>query len=158
MTSAAVEEYLSLTETMIAQPFPEADVQDAGGYGGPGYRVRILRASQDFWDDPDGQAWERAERELRADLEALGATFTERWGEPREVDLWPCLRAGCEGEAVPEPYASLSGHVVGVRVWPLPERGRWLGLAVGQEDKELPLELVAVVAAGSPLDRPGPVG
>ncbi|MGW3738706.1 hypothetical protein [Streptomyces sp. NPDC005148] len=48
-SSAALEEYLSLIDELLAQPFPEANFHDDAGCGGPEHRVRILRASQEFW-------------------------------------------------------------------------------------------------------------
>jgi hypothetical protein len=72
--------------------------------------------------------------------------------DPLVVDLWPCLRAGCEGEEVPEPLDSLSQQAVSMQAWPLRDRGRWLALTIGQQDKELPLELLAAVGRPTALD------
>ncbi|MFF0286833.1 hypothetical protein [Streptomyces sp. NPDC005262] len=52
-SSAALEEYLSLIDELLAQPFPETDFYDNTGCGGRQHRVRILRASQEA--DPDEQ-------------------------------------------------------------------------------------------------------
>ncbi|MFF4694090.1 hypothetical protein [Streptomyces sp. NPDC001307] len=144
-SSAAFEEYLALIDELLAQPFPEANFHDDTGWGGPEHRVRILRASQEFWDDDDGQAAREADADLRAYLDALIAALTARWGEPLVVDLLPYLRAGLEGEAVSEPINCLSQLAGSMQAWPRREPGRWLGLAIGQGDKELPLELLAAV-------------
>ncbi|MEU2738716.1 hypothetical protein ABZ656_25945 [Streptomyces sp. NPDC007095] len=53
---------------------------------------------------------------------------------------------------MPEPLNSLSQHAVGMHAWPHRDRGRWLALAIGQADKELPLELLAVVGQAPALD------
>ncbi len=98
-----------MIDELLAQPFPETNFRDATGCGGPGYRVRILRASQEFWDDDDGQAAREADADLRAYLEALIAALTARWGEPLIIDLLPYLRASLEGEAVSEPINCLRG-------------------------------------------------
>ncbi|GHF33397.1 hypothetical protein E5082_30670 [Streptomyces griseoluteus] len=148
-SSAALEKYLSLIDELLAQPFPEANFSDDTGCGGPDHRVRILRASQEFWDDDDGEAARKAEAELRAYLDALIAALTARWDEPLVVDLLPYLRAGLEGEAVSEPINYMSQLAGSMQAWPRRDPGRWLGLAIGQGDKELPLELLAAV--GQPL-------
>ncbi|MFI6728620.1 hypothetical protein NRF20_45045 [Streptomyces sp. R-74717] len=145
LSSAALEEYLSLIDGLLAQPFPETNFHDGTGCGGPEHRLRILRASQDFWDDDDGQAAREADADLRAYLDALIAGLTTRWGEPLVVDLWPYLRAGFEGEAVSEPINFLSQLAGSMQAWPHRDSGRWLALTIGQEDKELPLELLAAV-------------
>jgi hypothetical protein len=157
-SSADLEEYLSLIDELLAQPFPEANFHDDTGWGGPEHRVRILRASQEFWEDDDGQAAREADADLRACLDALIAAFSARWGEPLVVDLLPYLRADLEGEAVPEPINCLSQLAGSVLVWPHLDPGRWLGLAIGQGDKELPLELLAAVGQSVALEpsAPGP--
>ncbi|MEU5256339.1 hypothetical protein [Streptomyces longwoodensis] len=144
-SSATLEEYLSLIDELLAQPLPEANFDDGTGCGGPEHRVCILRASQEFWDDDDGEAACEAEAELRACLDALIAALTARWGEPLVVDLLPHLRAGLEGKAVSEPINRLSQLAGSMQAWPHRGPGRWLGLAIGQGDKELPLELLAAV-------------
>lgn len=145
-------EYLSTIATLAVQPFPEVTYDDASGEGGPEHHVRVLQVSRDFWDDDDGQAWVEAEVELQACLGDLAARLTTRWGDASVVDLGPYLSAGCEGEPVAEPLNYLSQQVVSMQVWPLPDNGRWLALAIGQADKELPLILFAAVGRASALD------
>jgi hypothetical protein len=139
-------------EDLLAQPFPETNSHDATGCGGPGHHVRVLRASQEFWDDHDGEAAREADADLHAHLDALIAALTARWGEPLVVDLSPYLRAGFEGEAVSEPINFLSQQAGSMQAWPHRDSGRWLGLTVGQADKELPLELLAAVGQTLALD------
>ncbi|MFF0559455.1 hypothetical protein [Streptomyces sp. NPDC004266] len=146
------EKYLSTIESLAVQPFPEATYADASGGGGPEHHVRELQVSRDFWDDEDGQAWVEAEAELQACLDDLAARLTNRWGDAFVVDLGPSLSACCEGEAVPEPLDYLSQQAVSMQVWPLPDSGRWLALAIGQADKELPLILFAAVGQAAALD------
>ena len=93
-----------------------------------------------------------AEAELQTCLDDLAARLTTRWGNAFVVDLGPYLSASCEGEPVPEPLDYLSQQVVRMQVWPLPDSGRWLALAIGQADKELPLILFAAVGRASALD------
>ncbi|MEV6979407.1 hypothetical protein [Kitasatospora sp. NPDC093806] len=146
------EEYLSTIDSLAAQPFPEAAFADATGCGGPEHRVRVLHVSRDFWEDDDGQAWAEAETDLRARLDDLAARLTTRWGSAYVVDLGPYLSAGCDGEPVPEPLDFLSQQAVSMQAWPLPTGDRWLALAVGQADKELPLVLLAAVGQTPTLD------
>jgi hypothetical protein len=144
-SSAAAEVYSLLIDELLGCPFPDARYRDGAGWGGPGHHVRILRASQDFWDDEGREAAREAEVGLQADLDALAAMLTARWGEPLTVDLWQHLRAGLEGGVVPEPVNSLCQLAGSMQVWPHPASGRWLALTIGQGDKELPLELLAAV-------------
>ncbi|MER7694981.1 hypothetical protein [Streptomyces sp. NPDC097610] len=146
------EEYLSTIDALVVQPFPEVTYVDASGGGGPEHHVRELQVSRDFWDDDDGQAWVEAEADLQACLDDLAARLTARWGNAFVVDLGPYLSAGCEGVPVPEPFDYLSQQVVSMQVWPLPDSGRWLALAIGQADKELPLILFATVCQASAFD------
>ncbi|UKY54738.1 hypothetical protein [Streptomyces inhibens] len=146
------EEYFATIDELAVQPFPEATYADTSGEGGPEHHVRVLMVSRDFWDDDDGQAWVGAEAELQTCLDDLAARLTTRWGNAFVVDLGPYLSASCEGEPVPEPLDYLSQQVVRMQVWPLPDSGRWLALAIGQADKELPLILFAAVGRASALD------
>ncbi|MEU6341074.1 hypothetical protein ABZ883_09000 [Streptomyces sp. NPDC046977] len=146
--TATLGDYLSLIDELLAGLFPETEADDANGYGGPHHRVCVLWNSRDFWDD-DGQAWREAEADGRARLDALIAALAPRWGAPVEIDLWPYLKAGIDGEEVPEPLFSLSQQFVSLQAaWPVRDRDRWLALAVGQADKELPFELLAAVGRG----------
>ncbi|MEU6663420.1 hypothetical protein [Streptomyces sp. NPDC046821] len=151
-SSADLDGYLVLIDELLAQPFPEADFHDDTGDGGPEHRARVLRASQEFWDDDDGQAAREAAADMQICLDALVAALTARWGEPLAVDLLPYLRAGLEGETVSEPINSLSQMAGSVQAWPHQSSGRWLGLAIGQGDKELPLELLAAVGDAVALE------
>ncbi|MFF4344395.1 hypothetical protein ACFY00_31290 [Kitasatospora sp. NPDC001540] len=145
------EEYLATIDALTVLPFPEVTHVDASGCGGPEHHVRELQVSRDFWDD-DGRARVDAEADLRARLDDLAACLTARWGRAFVVDLGPYLSAGCEGEPVPEPLDHLSQQAVSMQAWPLPDRGRWLALTIGQADKELPLVLLAAVGLASALD------
>ncbi|WKD30549.1 hypothetical protein [Streptomyces xanthophaeus] len=142
--------YLPVIDAMIAQPFPAAGFEDATGYGGPDHRVRVLRASEDFWDDAYHRALNRADAQMSAVLGALAAALTVRWGDPLTVDLGSYLEAGFDGRRAPEPVESLSQSACSMQVWTVPGSGRWIGLTVGQHDTELPLELMAV-AGRTPL-------
>ncbi|MFF4424644.1 hypothetical protein ACFY04_28365 [Streptomyces sp. NPDC001549] len=149
--------YLPVIDGMITQPFPAADFDDATGYGGPACRVRVLRASRDFWDDEYHRALHQADAEMSAVLGALAAALTVRWGDPLTVGLWSHPEAGFDGQRAPELIERLSQSACSMQVWPVPDSGRWIGLTVGQHDTELPLELMAVVGR-TPLPAPGAAG
>ncbi|TGB16084.1 hypothetical protein [Streptomyces sp. MZ04] len=69
------------------------------------------------------------------------------------VDLWPYLGLDDPDypdiEEAPEPLGSLSMLAGSMRTWQVPSTGRWLGLAIGQVDRELPFELLAAVSEAS---------
>ncbi|MER7672817.1 hypothetical protein ABTY61_30795 [Kitasatospora sp. NPDC096128] len=145
--------HLARVDELLAdpRPFPPRDTDHATGCGGPGWRIEELYVSRQFWDDEYGEAREREYELAEARLDALAGVFTARWGSPYTVDLFPYLRAACDGEEpgceAPAPVTLLSWTAVTLHVWPLPG-GRWLGLSVGQEDKELPVVLSAVLCDG----------
>ncbi|MFF0392832.1 hypothetical protein ACFYS8_29630 [Kitasatospora sp. NPDC004615] len=141
------EAQLSLIDELSARPFPEHEERPgtAGGWGGPGYRVAVLRESRDFWEDRSAETVDAAEEELAADLDALATVLTARWGSPRTVELWPYLGFDHPDPefVAPEPLGFLSNVAASMRLWQPPSSGRWLALAIGQADRELPFELIA---------------
>ncbi|MET9468745.1 hypothetical protein ABZY44_28925 [Streptomyces sp. NPDC006544] len=152
---ATPEACLPLIDGLATRPFSETVFQDATGDGGPDHLIRVLHRSRDFWDAEDLQVWEQVDAELSACLDALIAVCTARWGDPLVVDLW----AGCgdeygddAGDDVPEPLRTLGQVTTSMHAWPLPGGDRWLGLALGQADKELPMELLAAVGLPASLD------
>ncbi|MFJ2593843.1 hypothetical protein [Streptomyces erythrochromogenes] len=144
---------------MVGGPFPETDVQDATGWGGPGHRVRVLRVGRDFWNDDAGRGRDESWARMQARLDALVTALGPRLGDPVVVDPGPYLVTGCHGEEVPEPLDSLSQQTVIMRAWPIPERDRRLGLSFGRADREPPFRLFAAVGAAGTLelgaDAPG---
>ncbi|MFF4393106.1 MULTISPECIES: hypothetical protein [unclassified Streptomyces] len=142
----ALARYLPIIDEMITGPCPATDFEDGTGYGSPTHVVRVLRTSQDFWDDEYHKALQQADAEMSAALDALATALTVRWGDPLVVDLWSYLTAGYEGRRGPELIERLSQNAGSLQAWPVPDAGRWIGLTVGQHDTELPLELTAVVS------------
>ncbi|MGW1554229.1 hypothetical protein [Streptomyces sanglieri] len=156
--AGSTEEQLSIIDTLIALPFPEgkSSSRTQHGRGGPGYHIAILRESRDFWNAPDPETITAAEEELDADLTALVMVLSGRWGSPMVVDLWPYL--GLDNpdypdiEAPPEPLNSLCMLSVSMQMWQV-STDRWLGLTIGQVDRELPFELLAAVGEASTLPK-----
>ncbi|MFE1953397.1 hypothetical protein ACFW9D_23350 [Streptomyces sp. NPDC059524] len=122
----------------------------------------MLHRSRDFWDPPGPEAFTRAEEELEAALTALVTALTGRHGDPGTVDLFPYLGVHDDTDEpeepldlddVPEPLASLRDLAGSLYVWPVPSAGRWLGVTVGQADREEPYELLAAVGEAATLPQ-----
>ena len=137
----------AIIDSLLSLPFPgertEQRTRDGYHLSGPGYHVYALHATQDFWDDRSEEIVEAAEKEVDAILRALVAALTTRWGTPEAIDLVPYLWAE---DPAPEPMNQLSGLSSEMLVWQRPDAGRWVGLAVGQQDAEFPIEVLAAVA------------
>ncbi|MFE9481229.1 hypothetical protein ACFYNM_21810 [Streptomyces spororaveus] len=151
VAAATPDSCLPLIDGLAVRPFPETVFQDTSGDGGPDHLIRVLHRSRDFWDAEDPQVWEQADAELSSCLDALIAVCTARWGDPLVVDLWAGYPDGT-GKDVPEPLCTLSQVTTSMHAWPLPGGDRWLGLSLGQADKELPIELLAAVGLPTALD------
>ncbi|MFF4444509.1 hypothetical protein [Streptomyces sp. NPDC001502] len=149
--------YLPVIDGMTVRPFPEADFEDAAGYGGPACCVRVPRASQDFRDGEYHRALDRAGAEMSAGLGALAAALTVRWGDPLAVGPGPYPEAGFGGRTAPEPVGRLSQSACGMQARTVPDSGRRIGLTVGRHGTELPLALMAV-ASRTPRPAPGAGG
>ncbi|MFE4519682.1 hypothetical protein ACFRMQ_36535 [Kitasatospora sp. NPDC056783] len=151
----SVEDQLSVIDSLIAAPFPEReDTKTEHGWGGPGHRIAVLRASRDFRDAPDLEPLTAAEEEIEADLTALTDVLTARWGGPTTLDLWAHLgydQPDLPDTAGPEPLVSLAQMVFHLPVWRVPSTGRWVGLTTAQADRELPIELLAAIGEESCL-------
>ncbi|MFI2073822.1 hypothetical protein [Streptomyces triculaminicus] len=152
------DDQLSIIDELTALPFPQQEGDRPGtngGLSGPGYHLAVLRRSRDFWDDRSEEIVEAAEKELEADLDVLAAALTGRWGTPATVDLWPYLGFDDPDpdRTAPEPLGYLCNVAGSMQVWRLPSCDRWLALAVGQADPELPFELIAAVGEASSLPQ-----
>lgn len=144
---AGVAEHLTAVDELLTLPFPEEDYRDGDGFGGPGHRVLVLAETRDFWDDPPPEVVEAAEAEIEAQHDALASELSARWGPPEKVELWRYLSASIEEDfSPPEPIISLCQSAGSMLVWRPPGTGRWLGLTIGQNDTEFPLELSAATS------------
>ncbi|MFI7618199.1 hypothetical protein ACIBP6_43965 [Nonomuraea terrae] len=140
-------DHLAAVDDLVALPFPEESRLEDDLSSGPGHHLRVLEASRDFWD-ADLDVVEEAYEEIETSLRGLAAALSARWGDPRPVDLGPYL----EGEG-PEPMSALSMVAGSMLVWQRPGTDRWLALAIGQADREFPVELIAAVGT-TPLAAP----
>ncbi|MEU8150918.1 hypothetical protein [Nonomuraea sp. NPDC048901] len=138
------EDQCAIIKDLLSLPFPQERARVGNRSSGPGYHMRVLQASQDFWDDRSEETVEAAEEVIDTAYRELETTLTARWGSPETVDLEPYLWAE---DPAPEPIdelCQLSGQML---VWRRPEAGRWVALAIGQADREFPIELLAAVGA-----------
>ncbi|MFF5262564.1 hypothetical protein ACFY4C_26815 [Actinomadura viridis] len=127
---------------LLALPFPP------DGPDGPDCHVRVLQASQDFWEDRSEEIVEAAEEEIDAAFQALITAFTARWGRPETIDLDPYLWSEAPAPEPMSTLAQLSGEML---LWRRPGADRWVALTVGQADPEFPIELRAAVGTASIL-------
>ncbi|SEN11424.1 hypothetical protein [Actinacidiphila rubida] len=161
--AGSTEEQVSIIGTLIALPFPAEESRSATphGWGGPGHHLAVLRQSRDFWEARDPETLTEAQEELETELSALAALLTVRWGSPAVVDLRPFLGLDDadypDVEAPPEPLNSLCMQAVSMQVWHVPSTERWLGLTVGQADRELNCHLRLARTRRAKLERPGAV-
>ncbi|KAK1177721.1 hypothetical protein B7755_005770 [Streptomyces sp. NBS 14/10] len=140
MTSTA--DHLAIIDLLRARDFPDRRGVVGAVASGPGFHVADLRVSEDFWD-ADLERLIEVEEEFEVELGVLVQVLSLRWGEPEVLDLADHLERDAMGERVPEPLRSLCGYVGRVYGWRTD--GRWIGLGIGQGDRELPLQLVAAI-------------
>ena len=132
-------------DELIAHPFPETESHRDEVFSGPGFHMLTLRYSQEFWEDWSPEAVESALAEIESHRSSLATELAPQWGAPHNVDLWPLTQPGLGNAPGHTPIAYLSPIAGNMLLWRRPELKRWLGLALCQEDKELPIELVAVI-------------
>lgn len=142
------EDRQSIIEGLLSLPFPQKATRAGHRSSGPGHHMRVLQASHDFWEDRSEEAVEAAEEEIETAFRELVSVLTARWGGPETIDLGPCLWSEAPAPEPMDHLCLLSGQML---LWRRPEFGRWVALAVGQADREFPVELL--VATG---DAPVP--
>ncbi len=143
-----IAQALTVIDRLCSAPLPRQHARTDTGTAGPGWAVAELQTSEDFWEDCSRR--QQVREQYECDREALAARLAERWGPPQTFSLYSVLERTMEGEALAEPWASLSHHVVDLTVWRHEESGRWTGLGVSQWDAELPFQLLAVVTDQDP--------
>lgn len=137
----AIARYAASIDEMLAGPF-------AGWDWAPGtsdhFTGRTLHASPELWQVDAGvaAAWRAT---IDSHLRALVAELAGPWGAPDAVDLSVVLQQGLEGNDVLPPVDHLSDVTGVLFLWREPGVDRWVGLAAAQADRELPVELIAVV-------------
>ncbi|MFJ9470008.1 hypothetical protein [Streptomyces caniferus] len=140
-----IDAYLATIDRLRLQDFPAVPGRSAMVESGPGFHIAGLRVSQEFWDADLAEVAETAE-EFEAELSALVAALSLRWGEPRTVDLVEELERTARGMPVRPPLDMLCGYVPRMHGWRV--RSRWIGVGVGQGGRELPFQLLVAVGEG----------
>ncbi|MET7765156.1 hypothetical protein ABZS86_15840 [Streptomyces sp. NPDC005355] len=140
MTSLA--QYVATIDLLRARDFPAQRGTSERVESGPGFHVADLRVSEDFWD-ADLTRVEEVLEEFEAELSVLVHALTVRWGAPAVLDLTGHLERQAMGEPVPPPLDALCGYVPELHIWRVDDR--WVGLGVGQGDRELPFQLLLAV-------------
>jgi hypothetical protein len=132
--SAGVDEWLAVLDELLVRPFPEPPED-------PIHHV-TLAESEDFFDDVFYVRYEKVAKQFEADRERLAAAVTARYGPPERKDLTPYYSrwSGEPGEAL---FNYLTLWIFEIDLWRVGDRG--VVVEVGQQDKELPLELMIVV-------------
>ncbi|MBL1094406.1 MULTISPECIES: hypothetical protein [Streptomyces] len=137
-----LDEQLTTIDRLRLREFPAQRVRSAPAESGPGFHIADLRISQDFWD-ADLTELAEAEEEFEAALTALVQALSLRWGEPQVLDLAGVLERTAQGLPVRPPLDTLCGFVPRMYGWRVADR--WIGVGVGQGDRELPLQLLVAV-------------
>ncbi|MCF4137311.1 hypothetical protein L1856_11780 [Streptomyces sp. Tue 6430] len=143
-----MEKYLALADVLSSRGFPAEDSTSDVGEGGPGFHLAPLAASHGLRVADPALRVAEAER-FHDDREALAGKLTGRWGEPSRVGL-RTIRLRTAHEEIPEPWARLSLLVRDVRLWELPEHGRWAALGVADVDQDDEVRLLLLVTETAP--------
>ncbi|MET7796166.1 hypothetical protein [Streptomyces decoyicus] len=140
-----IDAYLTVIDRWRLRDFPAAPGRSSLVESGPGFHIAGLRVSQEFWDADLTEVAEAAE-EFEAELTALVQALSLRWGEPEVIDLADHLERTARGIPVRPPLDTLCGYVPRVYGWRV--QSRWIGVGVGQGDRELPFQLLVAVGEG----------
>ncbi|MCL7496198.1 hypothetical protein M8I34_33050 [Streptomyces sp. MCA2] len=140
-----IDAYLTVIDRWRLRDFPAAPGRSALVESGPGFHIAGLRVSQEFWDADLAEVAEAAE-EFEAELTALVQALSLRWGEPEVMYLADDLERSARGIPVRPPLDTLCGYVPRMYGWRV--QSRWIGVGVGQGDRELPFQLLVAVGEG----------
>src|SRR5512139_2039571 len=150
-----LERWLQRVDTALHQGFRTTRQRTDDGFAGRDFHVVTLHASRDFWDWADLELIDEAWADMEQALDAVAAALAFRWGPGEDVELWPFLQSFAAGSGmVPEPIGLLSMSASEMRVWRPAGYDRFVALALGQEDKELPIELLVAVGMTATLNLP----
>ncbi|GAA4631994.1 hypothetical protein GCM10023196_063580 [Actinoallomurus vinaceus] len=131
-------------DELLAVPFPESEPGTDDASSGTNWHLCVLHETRDFWDPVPQEEMDTVVREITTMQDTLAAALTGRWGEPEIVDGYEWTQTGFAGTRVPTALDTLAWGD-GLSIWRHPDLGRRVGLTVIQSDKELPLQLYAVV-------------
>ncbi|MGC5332237.1 hypothetical protein [Micromonospora sp. DT62] len=121
-----MQDRLAIVDGLLTLPFPGKNTRKGCQSSGPGFHVYVPQASRSFWDDRSEEIVEAAQAEIDTAFQALATVLAEPMNQ----------------------LCQLSGQMC---VWRSLGAGRWVALAVGQGDPELPLELLLTVGEADPF-------
>ncbi|KUN06268.1 hypothetical protein AQI95_15375 [Streptomyces yokosukanensis] len=140
---------LTVIDALCAGEFPAPDGAPKPGAPGPGHRTVELAASHGMRAG-DAGARQGTAQDFRAYREAVAERLHDRWGrQPPWGQLTVRLRLG-RGEAIPEPWATLSLLTDELDVWQVTDTGRWVALGVADRDEADEIRLLAAVTRTPP--------
>ncbi|AJT62252.1 hypothetical protein [Streptomyces chattanoogensis] len=139
MTSA---ERLRVIDDLRGRAFPARRERTAAGESGPGFHVVQLWESAPLWDADPADAREIGE-DCAAELTALTAVLSLRWGAPAVLELSGALERAAMGLPVRPPLDILCGLVPRLHTWE--EAGRRVAVGAGQGGPEQPYQLLAAI-------------
>ncbi|MFE9017061.1 hypothetical protein ACFYNL_00515 [Streptomyces sp. NPDC007808] len=139
-----IARHLALIDELCFRPFPAEHGPSDLGDGGPGHLVVVLESSR---ADCGTRAVQVEQYEKYRD--ALHELLVSRWGEGHWLNLQTVLLR-TEGEAIPEPWASLSARARVADLWEAEGTGRWVVTAVADRDPSDDIQLLAVVTDVAP--------
>ncbi|MGW2632159.1 hypothetical protein ACWC2K_22865 [Streptomyces chattanoogensis] len=144
-------ERLTVIDDLRDRAFPARRERTAAGESGPGFHVVRLWESAPLWDADPADAREIRE-DCAAELTALTAVLSLRWGEPAVLDLSGALERTAMGLPVRPPLDILCGLVPRLHTWEA--AGRRVAVGAGQGGPEQPYQLLAAITEGGALRSP----
>ncbi|MGI5373744.1 hypothetical protein ACQEV2_05700 [Streptomyces sp. CA-251387] len=139
-----IARHLALIDELCFRPFPAEHGPSDVGDGGPGHHVVVLERSQ---GDCGARAATVEQYEKYRD--ALYELLALRWGETDPYNLQSVLLRTAR-EEIPEPWASLSARARVAHLWEAQGTGRWVAVAVADQDEADDVQLLAVVTEIDP--------
>ncbi|WP_236573438.1 hypothetical protein [Streptomyces sp. GS7] len=137
---------LRVLDALRARAFPERRERTAAGESGPGFHVARLWESGPLWDVDPAEAEELREA-CAAELAALVAVLSLRWGEPGVADLAEALERVAMGLPVRPPLELLAGLVPRIHIWQ--DGDRWTAVGAGRCGPEQPCQVLAAIGEGT---------
>ncbi|MEU6575719.1 hypothetical protein [Streptomyces sp. NPDC046805] len=145
-----IARHLAMIDRLCAKEFPAENARwGSCTAGGPGYWTTELETSRGLCA---AAAWvrERTAEDFHAYREAIAQRLNARWGErPPWGQLTVRVRMG-RGEAIPEPWATLSLYADELDVWQVDDTGHWVAVGVADRDRRDEIRLLVTVTEVEP--------
>jgi hypothetical protein len=139
-----IARHIALIDELCFRPFAAEASSWDGGESGPGYHVVVLESSH-------GDCGTRAAtvEQYEKYRDALDEHFASRWRETAPYNLRTIALRTAQ-EEIPEPWASLSARARVAYVWEAEGTGRWVAVAVADQDEADDVKLLGVVTEVAP--------